>query len=149
MGDQFITVLTTTPPWLHRCYFVHILDFCSTDDGYWDDASVRTKSALFVQTKNDPIAGMLYSIRREAYSGSFVYDVRPCENPQHDPTFESDAVIGFIFKNDFEKHFPFVVASVALPHATNSSSAWHGLGVVPHGRSNGSGWRPPLRNSTD
>ncbi|KAH6900210.1 hypothetical protein B0T10DRAFT_18918 [Thelonectria olida] len=150
MGDQFLDILTTTPPWLRHCFFVYIVDFNSTNTTYrrnaLDPSAAGVETALFVQANDDPVAGTIFAAHREPCSGNFVHYVRPFEVPQ-DGRFDPEATIGFIFKKDAENLLPIIAKSLALPRATNpASKTWPD---TCNGQKDSPDWRPPLKNSTD
>lgn len=118
MQEHPLTLRTTTPPWLHRCYVVRIIDFRISNANDCGGQSVnKFETALFVQTEDKPVSGQLFTVRQVPYSRTFTRETKPCQNPQHDPKFDSEAGIGYIFKRDFKELFPYVLTNCPMPHA--------------------------------
>ncbi|KAH8735197.1 hypothetical protein BGZ61DRAFT_528411 [Ilyonectria robusta] len=118
MQEQPLTLRTTTPPWLHHCYVVRIIDFRKSNANDCGGRSVNgIETALFVQTEDKPVSGQLFTVRQVPYSRTFTCETESCQNPKDDPKFDSETGIGYIFKKDFKELFPHVLTSCPLPHA--------------------------------
>ncbi|KAK7433367.1 hypothetical protein QQZ08_000307 [Neonectria magnoliae] len=119
MHERPLVSKTTVPPWLRHCYLVRIVDFKASKAARafrnLDQSVDAVETALFVQLENKPISGLVYTVRPDRHARKFVHETTSCGDPKEEPDFDSDALIGYILKSDFEKAFPGILGSCPPP----------------------------------
>ncbi|KAM0420539.1 hypothetical protein ACHAPT_011708 [Fusarium lateritium] len=122
---KLLNIFATKPPWLEHVYRVRIVDFIvgnPADEGstYIKGTTPRpdeqVRSAVFVQTSEaDGYPGVLYEPHRWPGSRRHRINVSQRKSLVPHEYLDSEALIGFIYKKDFEKNFAQVIESIPPP----------------------------------
>ncbi|RSM14075.1 hypothetical protein CEP52_001539 [Fusarium oligoseptatum] len=121
---RFGPVFQANPPWFEHVHTLRIVDFTvrvpaneggTCDDGVSPRPDEEIRSAIFIQTAKDSLAGVLYETHRWPGSSKLKLSVSRYAHLGTHAYLATDAIIGFIWKKDVEEQFPGIINSIPTP----------------------------------